>query len=370
MYDKCLLQRRSVSDPVYDCLEEDGSEPFSKGDRQVTKPKSTTTTTNTITHKFAPSTHLTSHWASVFPFQAVFEILAPVVRPPGAPDTSTYRREFQFTYPSGNWTRSRVFDSAADMHAKVLKALPATVHVGPIREVDAAGSVVDDDREPFQPTLVFDVDINDNLIPRPCCGVTGAACGTCWPIAAFAQRAICAFAQSMDLGTPVCFFSGCKGIHVWILGETRLYKSEAREGLVSYLSSVVADAGTKPGDGYTIPDREAATSPNFVQAALGSEIERMKLAAFVCDTMGLRTQFERHEHCHGRDSAITHVLWPRIDAQVTRDPKHKIKAPFCVHPRTSRVCVWLESPNVNPYTTEIDPLENAAALARALSQKK
>ena len=366
-YDRCLLQRRSIGDPVYDCLEEDGSEPVSRGDRQATKAKSTKTATTT--HRFAPATHLTSHWATIFPYQVVFDVLAPVVRPPGAPDTTTYRRAFQFTYLSGTWARLRVFDSSTNMHDEVLKALPAVIHIGPVRAVDAAGLIVEDDREPFQPTLVFDVDIKDSLIPRPCCGVTGAACGTCWPIASFAQRAICAFAQAMDLGTPVCFFSGCKGIHVWLLGATRLYKSEAREGLIAYLSSVVTDGSTKPGDSYTIPDREAGTTPNFVQSALGSELERRQLATFVCDTMGLRTQFERHAHCHGRDSAITHVLWPRIDVQVTRDPSHKIKAPFCVHARTSRVCVWLENATVNPYTTDIDPLENAAALVQALSPK-
>ena len=248
----------------------------------------------------------------------------------------------------------------------MLTALPATVHIGPVRDARPGAREA---RAPYQPTLVFDVDIRDYAPYRPCCGATGAACTRCWPVAAFAQAAVGAFVRACGLGTPYCFFSGSKGVHVWVAGRpdrAALVAGEgARRALVAFFHSVkhwpAADAA-----GYAIPPRQAAAALDFVQAALGSEEDRRRLTTFVCDDMGLRAAYRDHEAVNGRDSALVQVLWPRLDADVTAAPAHMLKAPLNVHATTGRACVWLESPAVDPYAADIDPALNAAALAAAL----
>lgn len=411
VYKRCLLQRRmTVDTPVYDCLEDDESVPQSTSDTYylrtdgVVAPSAARTDGNGKPKKASgrssvgapqPAKHLAAHWNTVFPFEAVFDTLART--PPSGPGwtkiTPRWQREYSFADASNRWTKARCFNSAADFRAAVLALLPATIHVGAARDVDgdnssaAAGPRFD--AEPFQPTLAFDVDIRDYTPFRPCCGSTGGACARCWPIAAFAQRALSAFVMHMKLGTPVCFFSGSKGIHMWVMRsphDTTPNPTSAaeRRGMVNWLQSMTmqkgTDVDTATGDAmtdvaapappqqqqsrYRIPAWELkADDIPFAQDALGSAANRAQLEHFVATTMELGSEFNRHANTYSRDSALLHVLWPRIDAEVTASPAHKIKSPFCVHPRTSRVCVWLKSHTVNPYSDEIDPHDNAEEFA-------
>jgi DNA primase catalytic subunit len=168
----------------------------------------------------------------------------------------------------------------------------------------------------------------------------------------------------MELGEPVCFFSGGKGVHIWMVGSDAapLHRQDTRVRLVEYLQSVLG----KGVRDEAFPDRPANMEPSFVQDALGAEDRRVYYTNFLRNTMNLRAAFDRHASHYGRDSAIVHALWPAVDEDVTTDPRHKIKAPFCVHARTSKACVWLPNAGVNPYTTPIDPMQNAADLGKLL----
>jgi DNA primase small subunit len=384
-FNRCILQRCAETDPVFDCLESDGSVPTSTSDtnflridgvKAASAARKKQKKSTTVSAVFTESTHLSAHWSNVFPFDVVFNIFAPLVVPSGSGGGGgeNWRREFRFADVNNKWTVARYFSSAADLRAAVLTALPAAVHIGPVRDSRSSAKW---DSEPFQPSIVFDVDINDYAKFRPCCGDTGAACGKCWPIAAFAQTAVAEFVAVCGLGTPVCFFSGSKGVHIWVVGQkdraVALVGAPARQRLIDFFESVKQRTETAPESGpddvamadvgYEIPSGQAVCGLAFVQNALGDEQNRRRLAAFICDDMGLRSKFRSHEAVHGRDSAILQVLWPRLDKDVTASPSHKIKAPFCVHPHTSRVCVWLREPGVNPYVDNIDVAENAAALA-------
>lgn len=383
-FNRCILQRRAEGEAVVDCLESDGSVPTSTSDTNflrtdgvqapsaVRKKQRKSPVASSV---FTEAPHLSAHWSNVFPFDTVFNIFAPLVVPSGSGGGGeTWRREFRFTDVNNKWTVARYFSSAADLRAAVLTALPAAVHIGPVRNSHSSAKW---DGAPFQPSLVFDIDIKDYAQFRPCCGDTGAACDKCWPIAAFAQTAVAEFVTVCGLGAPVCFFSGSKGVHIWVIGQrdrvVAVSGAPGRQRLIDFFHSVkqwpdtLLESG--PDDvvmsdiGYEIPSGQAVCGLAFVQNALGDEQNRHRLAAFICDDMGLRYKFRSHEAVHGRDSAILQVLWPRLDKDVTASPAHMIKAPMAIHPRTSRVCVWLREPGVNPYVDNIDVAENASALA-------
>ena len=51
------------------------------------------------------------------------------------------------------------------------------------------------------------------------------------------------------------------------------------------------------------------------------------------------------------EDIILQYTYPRLDAEVSKHRNHLLKAPFCVHPKTGRVCVPVDPERVD----EFDP---------------
>lgn len=51
------------------------------------------------------------------------------------------------------------------------------------------------------------------------------------------------------------------------------------------------------------------------------------------------------------EDVVIQYTYPRLDAEVTKHRNHLLKAPFCVHPSTGRVCVPVDPRTVD----EFDP---------------
>ena len=51
------------------------------------------------------------------------------------------------------------------------------------------------------------------------------------------------------------------------------------------------------------------------------------------------------------EDIILLYTYPRIDAEVSKHRNHLLKAPFCVHPKTGRVCVPVDPERID----EFDP---------------
>lgn len=46
------------------------------------------------------------------------------------------------------------------------------------------------------------------------------------------------------------------------------------------------------------------------------------------------------------EDIILQYTYPRLDAEVSKHRNHLLKAPFCVHPATGRVCIPVDPQNV------------------------
>jgi DNA primase small subunit len=51
------------------------------------------------------------------------------------------------------------------------------------------------------------------------------------------------------------------------------------------------------------------------------------------------------------EDIILQYCYPRLDAEVSKHRNHLLKAPFCVHPKTGRVCVPVDPGRID----EFDP---------------
>jgi DNA primase small subunit len=49
------------------------------------------------------------------------------------------------------------------------------------------------------------------------------------------------------------------------------------------------------------------------------------------------------------EDIVLQYTYPRIDAEVSKHRNHLLKAPFCVHPKTSRVCVPVDPERIEDF---------------------
>ena len=55
------------------------------------------------------------------------------------------------------------------------------------------------------------------------------------------------------------------------------------------------------------------------------------------------------------EDIILQYTYPRMDAEVSKHRNHLLKAPFCVHPKTGRVCVPIDPERVDEFDPEKAP---------------
>ncbi|EFH70399.1 predicted protein, partial [Arabidopsis lyrata subsp. lyrata] len=64
------------------------------------------------------------------------------------------------------------------------------------------------------------------------------------------------------------------------------------------------------------------------------------------------------------EEIVFNFIYPRIDLEVSKKMNHLLKAPFCVHPNTGRVCVPIDPNNCD----EFDPLLEVPTLSQIIEE--
>lgn len=331
------------------------------------------------------------YYDNFLPFNLIFQWL----NHSRIPENDFTHREFAFEHQTGAYQRYNSFQDAADFKKKVVKVNPTRFEIGAVYPIEPKNrkSVAKHLMKPISKEMVLDIDLTDYDDIRTCCQGT-AICDKCWKFITLAIQVIdVAIREDFGIENRIWVFSGRRGVHCWMSdSRVRFLKEQGRRAFIEYLDILNVKGKNKRGIfGMKRPyhphvERSLAIlKDHFVdivlkeQGSWDSEESGKELALLIPDLklrnvllnkwkgqpnksstdkwidigefykeLGI-TSFDLIEW---RKEMILHMLYPRLDVEVSRQMNHLLKSPFCVHPGTGNVCVAFDpkEKDFNPFT--------------------
>lgn len=309
------------------------------------------------------------------------------------------------------YIRYQSFATRDDLASAVMKRRPTKLDIGAVFNYPPKDnkSLPMGKLKTIERELVFDIDLTDYDVVRNC-GCDGAKiCPKCWTYMGMAMEVMDSGLRS-DFGFKhvAWFYSGRRGVHCWVCDETaRKMSNEARSAVASYfevnlgsekskMSSLSSPLHPALSRAYAILEPHFITRvlPESGHALLATYASSVKLLQTLPDaakpvmiTMekkwrenpGDATPKEKWRELKselsgfvtGRGGAakapktlsaterVRIEMWPietvfkhtypRLDINVSKMQNHLLKSPFCVHPKTGRVCVPIETSNFSTF---------------------
>ncbi|KAK9794941.1 hypothetical protein WJX73_003217 [Symbiochloris irregularis] len=350
-----------------------------------------------------------AYYGNIFPYQEMYEwlVYSNDSRHAQADSGFFQRREFCFTLDGDIFVRYQSFKDGAELHAALVRQVPAKIDIGPMYNVDPrrrnAYAGLENGFQPRQRELVFDIDLTDYDDVRTC-GSGGHICSECWPFMAVAVQILdAALRDDFGFNHILWVFSGRRGIHAWVCDKrARELTDEQRGSIAAFLSVYKGQENGQAkillshhpsidrAHGLLLPFWKEEILPR--QKLLLDSAHWRSVLSFLPDqeiqhTLSSRWEAENargiadEEACsRGRwqdvEDAVARVVntkavdkglkfalqkglkecvfahvYPRLDVEVSKKRNHLLKAPLCVHPKTGKVCVpfaAVDAPTFDP----------------------
>ncbi|KAL3614633.1 hypothetical protein CASFOL_041528 [Castilleja foliolosa] len=332
---------------------------------------------------------------------------------PGCDQSYFGRREFSFTLENDIYLRFQSFNDVSELEKAIKEKCPVKIDIGPVYSVDPAkrhayAQSGDNIFTPVERELIFDIDISDYDDIRFCC--SGAdVCSKCWPLMTVAIKIIdAALRDDFGFSHILWVYSGRRGVHCWVCdGKARRLNNEQRSAITEYLhvhkgnensqkKVALSTLSLHPFLGRSYAEvLKVFFEGEFIlsQSLFSSEERYEKILEMVPDesiTSELREKWQDNKLSRDdinvvRWSHLKHMLqsgkqkvqsirrcveeiiftftYPRLDLEVSKHINHLLKAPFCVHPKTGRVCVPIDP----KHCEEFDP-SDVPTLTRLLEE--
>lgn len=347
--------------------------------------------------------YLKLYYAKLFPYADMFKWMSygNDGKHPACDQSYFSRREFSFTLENDIYLRYQSFNNVVQLENSIKEKCPFKIDIGPVYSVDPAKKNAyaqsgDNVFTPVERELIFDIDITDYDDVRYCC--SGAdVCLECWPLMTVAIKVIdTALRDDFGFNHILWVYSGRRGVHCWVCdGKARRLTNEQRAAVADYFRVYKGNENSSKKVSLTglalhpflvrsyseVLERFFETKLLLSQNIFSTEDRYEKILEMIPDksaTSELRGKWQTKK---GSKEDINVVRWeqlkntlqsgkykaqglrrcveeivfsftyPRLDMEVSRHMNHLLKAPFCVHPKTGRVCVPID-PN---HCDEFDP---------------
>ncbi|XP_010262965.1 PREDICTED: DNA primase small subunit isoform X1 [Nelumbo nucifera] len=350
--------------------------------------------------------YLKAYYGKLFPHAEMFKWMSygNDGKHPACDHSYFGRREFSFTLDNDIYLRFQSFNNATELENSIKEKCPVKIDIGPVYSVDPAkrhayAQSGDNVFTPVERELVFDIDMTDYDDVRYCC--SGAdVCLDCWPLMTAAIKVIdIALRDDFGFNHILWVYSGRRGVHCWVCdGRARRLTNEQRAAIADYfrvykgndnsqkkvslmgpvLHPFLARSYTEVLRAFfeekilsgqklfataerfekileTIPDESIASELR------GKWMESRRSSIAKEDINVIRWEQLKHLLQSGKHKAqglrrcveeiVFSYTYPRLDMEVSKHMNHLLKAPFCVHPKTGRVCVPIDP----EHCEEFDP---------------
>ncbi|XP_013659435.2 DNA primase small subunit [Brassica napus] len=352
--------------------------------------------------------YLRIYYGNLFPYTDIHKWLSygHDGKHPGCDEYYFGRREFSFTLENDVYLRYKSFKSVSSLEHAIKSCFPYKIDIGAVYSVDpdkrhAYSQTGTNVFTPVERELVFDIDITDYDDVRYCC--SGAdVCSKCWPLMTVAIKVIhTSLKEDFGFKHILWVFSGRRGVHCWVCDpKARRMTNEQRSAVAEYFRVYKGNENNARKValmGYSLHPFLARSYVDFLKGFFEGELQANqsifstkdkydKILEMISDEDIQSELREKWEKSANRSSlseeAISLVRWdqlkntlqskkhkaptlrmcveeivftfayPRIDLEVSKQMNHLLKAPFCVHPKTGRVCVPIDPNNCD----EFDPL--------------
>eukprot|EP00250_Pteridium_aquilinum_P000446 c10489_g1_i1 orf=463-1899(-) len=344
---------------------------------------------------FSPD-YLRLYYSRLFPFSDMCKWLSygNDAKHPGCDSSYLGRREFSFTLEHDIYIRYLSFHDATEMESSIREKCPHKIDIGAIYNIDPAkrtaysSSGSEKVFSPVERELVFDVDMTDYDDIRFCC--TGAdICLKCWPLMTIAIKVVnTALREDFGFEHILWVYSGRRGVHCWVCdARARRLTNTQRSSIAEYFRVYKGSENNTKKVSLSGAAQHPSLSRAYIevlkpffedqilsnQNLLQFEERFEKLLEMIPDdgvTGQARDRWQNNRLSSESDinvarwKQLKHLLetgkhkglalrrcmeeivftytYPRLDLEVSKHMNHLLKAPFCVHPKTGRVCVPID----------------------------
>ncbi|TIA91136.1 hypothetical protein E3P99_01208 [Wallemia hederae] len=331
----------------------------------------------------ASNPHVTrAYYERLFPFKQMYQFYNGDM----IPTRQFTNREFAFTV-NDIYLRYLSFSTWDEWKKETLRLNPTRFEIGAVytarprdKKTVAPSAFKTKERE-----LVFDIDMTDYDDIRICAECKDI-CHQCWGFVVAAMRILDSVLRH-DFGYKhlLWVFSGRRGIHCWVSDPAaRALSDEQRKALVGYIevvkggehqakkvhitqnlprgapwhpslersyedlkncfqSTVLKDQDAfKPDAAWRTlltllpdPDVTSKLTEEWINNPDLSSSEKFSQVT----QASKKSSVPRSEWQAAIREIMLQYIYPRIDTNVSKHQNHLLKAPFCIHPKTGKVCV-------------------------------